>query len=351
MSALVFILAVTAILTGQNGTAVPAATPINPPQTNTTGIPSVEVPRSAGDILKLASEMNGLDVPSAKPWHVKVSWDEFDEDGDNAHSGTLEEFRLGPKKYKRIYSSDTVSHTDIANEQGLFRSGDQSWPGVIETEIVNVVLRPLYRARWDHRNLRPEKTKLKNGAPNFLCAELRSTDPHNLQLGAPSFCFEPNTVMLRFTQGGFEATTYASIVPFQGHYVAKEIIVTHGDKPYLKLHVEQLEEITQASDSLFAPPPNSRGPLGGRISVLSGSYMEEYQLSSAGPVYPRGIGGTVHVNFVVGKDGRVIEATASDGPESMRKAALEAMRKYRFQPYLILDQPVEVESSMVFDLH
>jgi protein TonB len=57
------------------------------------------------------------------------------------------------------------------------------------------------------------------------------------------------------------------------------------------------------------------------------------------------------VKYVVGKDGHVIEATATDGPEELRKAVLEAVRKYRFRPYLLLDQPVEVESSIEFSAH
>ncbi|MGC2743752.1 MAG: energy transducer TonB, partial [Candidatus Angelobacter sp.] len=66
------------------------------------------------------------------------------------------------------------------------------------------------------------------------------------------------------------------------------------------------------------------------------------------PAYPLGVSGLVHVKYVVGKDGSVIEATANDGPEDLRKAVLEAVRKYRFRPYLLLDQPVEVESTITF---
>jgi len=65
---------------------------------NTSGIPSAPMPHSAPEILKLALDMNGLEVPSAQPWHVKLSYDQFDEDGDNVGSGTVEEFYGGPKK-------------------------------------------------------------------------------------------------------------------------------------------------------------------------------------------------------------------------------------------------------------
>jgi hypothetical protein len=316
---------------------------------NTSGIPSGPVPHSAPEILKLALDMNGLEVPSARPWHVKLSYDQFDEDGDNVLSGTIEEFYSGPKKFKRVYASDTSNRIDIANDAGLFRAGDQNWPSVVESGVLNSAIHPLDLARWDDRTRRPEKTELKSGNVKFPCVSLRDKDLRVTHFGAPMFCFEPGTVMLRYVNANMaEVMTYDSIVLFQGRYVARDITIRHVDKPFLKIHVEELGEITKLSDTFFALPPDAKGPLGGRIPVPSSTYNEEYQLSSPQPEYPRGVSGLVHVKYVVGKDGSVVEATAEDGPEELRKAVLKAVQKYRFRPYLLLDQPVEVESTIEF---
>jgi len=40
------------------------------------------------------------------PWHIVLTYDQFDEDGDNVHSGVYEEYWAAAKKYKRIYKSD-----------------------------------------------------------------------------------------------------------------------------------------------------------------------------------------------------------------------------------------------------
>jgi hypothetical protein len=62
----------------------------SPPSSPTTFVPvtrsialTMPMPQGPAEILKLASAMNGLDVPSTRPWHVKLAWDQFDEDGDN----------------------------------------------------------------------------------------------------------------------------------------------------------------------------------------------------------------------------------------------------------------------------
>jgi protein TonB len=70
-------------------------------------------------------------------------------------------------------------------------------------------------------------------------------------------------------------------------------------------------------------------------------------LSAEQPQYPElakeaGITGTVRVNVLVGKDGRVKKAIAMDGPELFRPAAVEAAMRARFKPALQGRNPVEV---------
>ncbi len=42
--------------------------------------------------------LNGLQSASLLPWHIVVTYDQFDEDGDNVHSGVYEEYWAGAKK-------------------------------------------------------------------------------------------------------------------------------------------------------------------------------------------------------------------------------------------------------------
>jgi protein TonB len=70
-------------------------------------------------------------------------------------------------------------------------------------------------------------------------------------------------------------------------------------------------------------------------------------LSAEQPAYPdlareAGITGTVRVNVLVGKDGRVKKAIAMDGPELFRASAVEAAQRARFKPALQGRNPVEV---------
>jgi len=311
---------------------------------------SIQVPSAPNEILKLATELNGLDSGVAKPWHIKLSWDEFDSDGDNVHSGSFEEFYAGPKRYKQIYAGDTLNQIDIANDSGLHRAGDQRWPNMAEYRAREAALRPFFEFRADKPELQIGKTETRFTSGKLPCLVLNSRAPLIL-LPRPIACFQPDTVMLRYLRASFAAeVSYSSIVQFQGHYVAKEIAFTRDGKPLLKVHVDQLGEIGAVGDDFFTSPAEAR-LMSGRISTPSPFYVDEYALSAPGPQFSRGMDGKVNIKMVVGKDGRVIEASATDGPDDMRKAVLKAVRKYQFRPYYILDHPVEVELQMSFERH
>jgi len=311
----------------------------------------VKVPHSADAILKLAFEMNGLDETSNIPWHIRLTYAHFDEDGDNDHSGTVEEFYAGPKKYKRTITSDTLNQTDVADGSRLYRSGDQNWPGGPAMKAVDAVLRPLQSAHVKSQSVRPEKTDIKFSNVKLPCVSLRALDRRIMFPVQSVYCFNADSVMLRFTQGSYNTEArYDNLVPFHGRYVARDISVTRSGKAFLKIHVEELGEIAEVGEAFFSRPEGA-APLGGRITIPSDVYFD-YLISTAEPNYPPGTpDGSTMVSFVVGKDGTVIEATADGGPEPLRKAACEAVGKYRFRPYLVLDQPVEVMAKTSLRFH
>jgi protein TonB len=54
---------------------------------------------------------------------------------------------------------------------------------------------------------------------------------------------------------------------------------------------------------------------------------------------------TVVVGFVIDKSGNVTHPTVVSGPAMLQKAALDAVRKYKYKPYLVNGKAVEVETT------
>jgi len=102
----------------------------------------------------------------------------------------------------------------------------------------------------------------------------------------------------------------------------------------------------------FTSHAGSAGPLysGGVLSLKSNALTI---LKRAPASYPdearrKRIQGKVTMQVSIGKDGQVTNVEVLDGPAELRQAAIKSLQQTRFQPFLILQEPVEVSTK--FDL-
>lgn len=78
--------------------------------------------------------------------------------------------------------------------------------------------------------------------------------------------------------------------------------------------------------------------------------METLLLKRIDPVYPQAIQvqgpQTVALQIFVGKDGSVVEAVKVTGPDELGPLAVEAVKQWKYRPYLLNGEPVGVETSV-----
>lgn len=90
-------------------------------------------------------------------------------------------------------------------------------------------------------------------------------------------------------------------------------------------------------------PAIHKGPL-----VIS--HLSEAQLvHRVEPVYPRmaviiNLQGEVRLHAIIAKDGTIQSLSISSGHPMLAQAALDAVRQWRYRPYLLNGEPVEVET-------
>jgi periplasmic protein TonB len=94
------------------------------------------------------------------------------------------------------------------------------------------------------------------------------------------------------------------------------------------------------------------GPMAVPSSVVSGLLLQKVV-----PQYPRfaiatRTEGTVTLAAIISKTGTIENLRVVSGPPMLRQAALDAVKYWRYQPYLLDGQPVEVETTVnvVFSL-
>jgi hypothetical protein len=308
--------------------------------------PPASVPSDPKAIIQALRDANGLNMQPSIPWHLQLSWDQFDGDGDSAHSGTIEEFYEGPKRYRIVFKGDSFNETEIATTSGLYLSTPGDWPPIPALEALEFVTMPLHR--FDNE---PTGTHLQNSTKQFSSATLpciKALPPGYIEISSPTYCFGPGNLQLRFAAApALDAILYNKLVTFQNRFIGQQIDASVGGRKVLEVRVDKLEDLPSPNEILFVPEAGQM-PISGRIKIPSSLLVVEKRGEME---TTPGQQGKASVQFVVGKDGRVISVQAISGPPDILKVAIRAIRQYRFRPFLILDQPIEVEGTMEFSVN
>ena len=100
------------------------------------------------------------------------------------------------------------------------------------------------------------------------------------------------------------------------------------------------------------PPARPAGPVKVSSGVIAG-----LAISKPEPVYPAiaraaHVQGAVILHAVISKTGTIEGLTVVSGPPMLQQAAMDAVRSWRYKPYLLNGEPVEVgtQVNVVFSL-
>jgi TonB family protein len=97
---------------------------------------------------------------------------------------------------------------------------------------------------------------------------------------------------------------------------------------------------TVGSDGILRIPTSNTGPI-----FISEQAARKMLSKAVKPEYPatakaEGVEGTVVLKVIVGEDGRVSETACISGPRALRRAAVDAVRRWQYQVFSVNDRPV-----------
>ena len=110
----------------------------------------------------------------------------------------------------------------------------------------------------------------------------------------------------------------------------------------------------QAWGELESQIPASKPPSQQPPTYVPAELMQGLLTHKIEPIYPEAarlakVQGIVVLDAVIGADGTVIDLRAVSGPDELTPAALDAVKWWRFQPYLINGQAVQVKTRLAVD--
>lgn len=104
--------------------------------------------------------------------------------------------------------------------------------------------------------------------------------------------------------------------------------------------------------AVFQPsPPQVVHPTQPAVARLTSSMLEGMLISKTTPAYPTiaraaHVSGTVVLAAIISKEGTIVNLHVQSGNAMLTDAAMQAVKTWRYRPYLLNGQPVEVETTI-----
>ena len=108
---------------------------------------------------------------------------------------------------------------------------------------------------------------------------------------------------------------------------------------------QELESGLKSSDSVTTQKPQAQ---------IRAEVMEKLVVHRVEPVYPAEarkdrLEGTIALDIIVGRDGSVLSMQPLNGPDVLARAAMDALRWWKFEPYRINGEPSVVETTVAVE--
>jgi TonB family protein len=311
--------------------------------------PAATLPSGPKELMQLAAKSNGLAGDDVKPWHLKATYKSLDEQGNIKDQGTYEEFWIGPKKFKRSITGAALTLTEYGTENGILVTGPQNPPSnpmlQLRHEFVGAVLDEQSIQRFSFGLYQRDigKTRLN-------C--LRRQTPDEIRFGT-SWCLDAGKPMLRIIFSPPDVqVVHNTIQKFQERFIPGDLVFARDAKTVLTAHIENLEFFAPIDESIVQPPPDATPKNYDNLpAFLSAGVAVGRLMVKTQPAYPlyaleQRISGTVVLQARIGKDGRIKDLRFVQGPPELKDAAMDAVKQWIYQPYVLYDEPVEVETTV-----
>jgi len=327
--------------------------------------PAPPLPKEPAEIFAAAAPLYDFASPALKPWHMKVSYQLYDDQGKPGAQGSYEYWWATPDTYRSTWSRPGMEHTDwhVNGQHSSLGSGESL--EFFERKLQSDLLSPLPKPEdLDLEKVRFDRQQQNFGTVKLPCVMVIHKMPLHGQVQTvpmgmfPTYCFDTQHPMLRaYYAFGSTSVVYNNLVRFQGMYLPRKVSILEGKKKVLDATVDSIQtasaeapELTPAKDASTIKPVKQVAVSSG---VATGMLKKEIR-----PVYPEDakearIQGRVILQALIGTDGRLHDLSVIDGPSpSLIGSAMWAVSQWEYKPYLLYGEPVEVNTTVnvVFNL-
>lgn len=308
----------------------------------------VSTASTPGALLQAAGQANGLESDSVHPWYIHGSW-QILRQNQTTHQGSFEEWWRSPQQAKMNVNASDFQQTRYRTASGAEYTGAAVPPDNIVNFIEDAFRMPLPPAA---RGL--EETTMNRDGVSLNCvadAGVRPDEagPAGSLHSAYSACFAGSPPMLRMEAGLAVQALFNSMVRFEDRYVARDVRFVLPSGEQIVLHCDVIEPLNAVPDGFFTPPASAQ-PVPAMIDLPEGVLLPT-RVAGHRPDYPyharvASIQGTVELAAIIRKDGSIGDLRVVSAPPMLGQPAMIGVKTWRYRPYLVNGQPVEVETRI-----
>jgi TonB family protein len=338
--------------------------------------PAPDLPKDPRAIFEAAAPFYDFSDPSLKPWHLKATYQLYDSKGNAGEQGTYEYWWASPTLYRSTWTRPSATHTEwhIADDEVADLSTGVSLD-YFEFKLRTALFSPLPKQEELNApgvNLQVDDKKIFTNGDKSPCIMVvphmpaQSKESQNVPMGLfPTYCFDPDKPMLRAeTSFGTLAMQFNNFVSIEGRFLSRKIDIFEGKRKILSATVDGATAISQ-SDPALMPAAEAKvikyskiTTAGGttrtvdRVNVSAGVAANTMLLNKVQPVYPiedkaEHISGIVVLHALIGHDGSIRDLHVLQAPSaSLAAASLAAVSQWKYKPYLLNGNPVEVDTTI-----
>jgi hypothetical protein len=277
-------------------------------------------------ILAAAAPFYDFSDPTLKPFHLKATYQLYDDKGNPAEQGTFEYWWVSPEVYRVSWSRPSANRTDwhTADGKSAYETTGEGL-SFFEYKLQSAFFSPLPKpADLDPKSIRLDRQEMKLGDVKIQCAMVIPLMPQHGQLQPvplglfPTYCFDPIVPVLRVTYSfGTVAMEFNNLAKVQNRFLPREVLFFEGGRKVLTARVEWIAGIAP-TDPALVPSTDSHLMNSGKVPV-DGGIAVRMLVKKEVPVYPQDakyarISGTVILDAVIGADGRIHDLRVKEAP-------------------------------------
>jgi len=317
--------------------------------------------------LQQADDQTRIDDPALKPWHLRISYNIYDDKRNPKSSGTIEEWWAGANQYKINFTSPEFTETELRSTDTTYLSGQAITPPYIEELMLREFVHPMPSVD-EQEGATPVLRKEKLLKIDFECIMLTQpmrdlhTNPKDLRITQaptglfPTYCFrqESGNFLLSFDYGA-EAIVRNRIASFQKRIIPLELSIAFGDHLVATAKIEALNTFTP-TDGDFKPTSDMQShkdhELASDLVKVAAGVIAGNLKTSVQPIYPqsakdRHVSGTVEMSAVIGTDGQIHKLRLLHYDDAdLALSAIYAVRQWKYSPYLLNGEAVSVDTTI-----